>query len=216
MPEGVPSGLAVGVDALMAEYETEPVHVLHVRDLALSLFDSLQSLHRLDPQDRAVLDAAACLHDIGWTVTQPDGKGHHKESARLIREHRWTDVSPAVVVMVSLVARYHRKSIPSEADHESFAERSADDRRRIRWLAGLLRIADGLDRRHIQATHRVQAFRVGGMIRILASGADRLEAEILGAEEGGPVGPGQRAYGRAGSGMNHNLTIRGRRSPGQG
>jgi exopolyphosphatase/guanosine-5'-triphosphate,3'-diphosphate pyrophosphatase len=183
MSEGVPPGLAVGVDALMAEYETEPVHVLHVRDLAVSLFDSLQSLHRLGPLDRAVLDAASCLHDIGWTVTQPDGKGHHKESARLIREHPWTEVSPAVVAMVSLVARYHRKSIPSEADHEAFAERSADERRRIRWLAGLLRIADGLDRRHIQATHRVQALRVGGTIRILASGADRLEAEILGARK---------------------------------
>jgi exopolyphosphatase/pppGpp-phosphohydrolase len=86
MPEGVPSGLAMGVEALMSVYETEPVHVLHVRDLAVSLFDDLQFLHRMGPLDRAILDAASCLHDIGWTVTQPDGKGHHKESARLIRE----------------------------------------------------------------------------------------------------------------------------------
>lgn len=183
MSEGVAPGLTLGVEALMAEYETEPVHVLHVRDLAVSLLDSLQSLHRLGSLDRAVLDAASCLHDIGWTVTQPDGKGHHKASARLIRENRWTGVPPAVVAMVSLVARYHRKSIPSESDHEAFAERSADERRRIRWLAGLLRIADGLDRRHIQATQRVRALRVGGTIRILASGVDGLEAEILGARK---------------------------------
>ena len=183
MSEVVPSGLALGVEALMAAYETEPVHVLHVRDLALSLFDSLLSQHGLGPLDRAILDAASCLHDIGWTVTQPDGKGHHKESARLIREHRWSGVSPAVVAMVSLVARYHRKSIPSEADHGAFAERSAEERRRIRWLAGLLRVADGLDRRHIQATQRVRALRVGGTLRILASGVDGLEAEMLGARK---------------------------------
>jgi exopolyphosphatase / guanosine-5'-triphosphate,3'-diphosphate pyrophosphatase len=183
MPEAVPSGLAVGVEALMTEYETEPVHVLHVRDLAVSLFDDLQFLHRCGPLDRAILDAASCLHDIGWTVTQPDGKGHHKESARLIREHAWTEVSPAVVAMVSLVARYHRKSIPSEADHEAFAERSADERRRIRWLAGFLRIADGLDRRHIQATQRVRAGCVEGTVRIVASGVDGLDAEVLGARK---------------------------------
>lgn len=183
MPEGAPPGLAVGVEALMTEYETEPVHVLHVRDLAVSLFDDLQFLHRLGPLDRAILDAASCLHDIGWTVTQPDGKGHHKESARLIREHSWTEVSPAVVALVSLVARYHRKSIPSEADHEAFAERSADERRRIRWLAGLLRIADGLDRRHIQATQHVRAACVEGTVRIVASGVDGLEAEVLGARK---------------------------------
>jgi exopolyphosphatase / guanosine-5'-triphosphate,3'-diphosphate pyrophosphatase len=183
MPEAVPPGLAMGVEALMTEYETEPVHVLHVRDLAVSLFDALQFLHWLGPLDRAILDASSCLHDIGWTVTQPDGKGHHKESARLIREHPWKEVSPAVVAMVSLVARYHRKSIPSEVDHEAFAERSADERRRIRWLAGLLRIADGLDRRHIQATQHVCVVRVDGTVRILASGADGLEAEILGARK---------------------------------
>lgn len=187
MPEGVPSGvalgLAVGVEELMAAFETEPVHVLHVRDLALSLFDALPSLHRLAPLDRAILDASSCLHDIGWTVTQPDGKGHHKESARLIREHRWAEVSPAVVALVSLVARYHRKSIPSEADHEAFAERPVDERRRIRWLAGLLRIADGLDRRHIQATKHIRVVRAGSTLRIVASGVDGLEAEILGARK---------------------------------
>lgn len=183
MNEAVRTALRQGVSDLMARYETEPVHVFHVRDLGVTLFDELSSEHDLASADRAILDAACCLHDIGWAVTQPDGKSHHKESARLIREYPWTGVPRPAVEWVALVARYHRKVIPSEADHEDFARQALGDRRRIRWLAGLLRVADGLDRRHIQAVETVRASRSGKALRIRVNGVDGLEAEILGARK---------------------------------
>lgn len=183
MNEAVRTALRQGVADLMARYETEPVHVFHVRDLGVTLFDDLAADHGLDSADRAILDAACCLHDIGWAVTQPDGKSHHKESARLIREYAWTGVPRPVVERVALVARYHRKAIPSEADHDDFARQALDDRRRVRWLAGLLRVADGLDRRHIQAVETAWAMRSGKTLRIRLNGVDGLEAEILGARK---------------------------------
>lgn len=183
MNEPVRTALRQGVSDLMARYEIEPVHVLHVRDLGVTLFDDLSSEHDLASADRAILDAACCLHDIGWAVTQPDGKSHHKESARLIREHDWAGVPQPMVEWVALVARYHRKAIPSEADHDDFGRQALEDRRRIRWLAGLLRVADGLDRRHIQAVEMVRASRSGKALRIHVNGADGLEAEILGARK---------------------------------
>lgn len=183
MNEAVRAALKDGVAELMARYETEPVHVFHVRDLGVTLFNDLSAEHRLTPADRAILDAACCLHDIGWAVTQPDGKSHHKESARLIREHGWAGVPRPVVEWVALVARYHRKSIPSEADHDDFAKQSLEDRRRVRWLAGFLRVADGLDRRHIQAVETAGAMRSGKTLRIHLNGMDGLEAEILGARK---------------------------------
>lgn len=189
MTEAERTGLESGVRALMALHETEPVHVLHVRDLALLLFDGLARVHGLGAEDRILLDAAARLHDIGWAVTQPDGKGHHKASARLIREHGWVGVRPGLVALLALVARYHRKAIPEEKDHEEYAAVGRTDRRRVCWLGGLLRVADGLDRRHIQAVTglEVEVSWVGGPrgvvegIRIEVAGPGEVGVEVDGA-----------------------------------
>src|SRR6185295_260477 len=134
--------------ALMQALEEEPHHVQHVARLALSLFDELEDLHGLDDHNRLILEAAAMLHDIGWSAA-PDGHGHHRQSARLIREHGWTIFNAESVTLIAQVARYHRKSVP-ELEHEEFAALSPAERVRVQQLAALLRIADGLDRGHHQ------------------------------------------------------------------
>jgi exopolyphosphatase/pppGpp-phosphohydrolase len=132
--------------AFMQALEEEPHHVQHVAILALQLFDELEDLHGLDNQDRFILESAALLHDIGWSVS-PDGSGHHRESARLIREHGWKHFDQESVTLTAQVARYHRKS-PPDLEHEEFAALTPAERRRVQQLAALLRLADGLDRGH--------------------------------------------------------------------
>ena len=132
--------------ALMQALEEEPHHVQHVSFLALQLFDALTDLHGLDDHDRFLLESAGLLHDIGWSVAR-DGKGHHRQSARLIREHSWTVFNPGSVAILAEVARYHRKSMPT-LEHEDFAALSPAERLRVQRLAAVLRIADGLDRSH--------------------------------------------------------------------
>ena len=132
--------------ALMQALEEEPHHVQHVAVLAVQLFDALEELHSLGDHDRFILEAAALLHDIGWSVAH-DGPGHHRESARLIREHRWKNLGDETSELTAQVARYHRKS-PPDLEHEEFAALSPAERHRVQQLAALLRIADGLDRGH--------------------------------------------------------------------
>ena len=50
-------------------------------------------------------------------------------------------------VIIGLVARYHRGSLPQD-DHKYFEDLDADGRRYVRKLASLLRLADGLDKGH--------------------------------------------------------------------
>ena len=132
----------------MYELETEPEHVLHVARLALLLFDQLTELHGLNGEDRLLLEAAACLHDVGWAVT-PGGEEHHKASARLIRERRWKAFDEETVNVIAIIARYHRRSLP-ELHHKDYITLSQADRKRVDRLSAFLRIADGLDRRHLQ------------------------------------------------------------------
>jgi exopolyphosphatase/guanosine-5'-triphosphate,3'-diphosphate pyrophosphatase len=132
--------------ALRARYDEEPSHSDQVAKLTLLLYDQLQGWHNFPARARDLLHSAALLHDIGWSQT-PDGKGHHKQSARLIREHAWKNLSPDEVELVAQVARYHRKT-PPQPDHEEFHALKAAAQKSVMFLGGILRVADALDRTH--------------------------------------------------------------------
>lgn len=175
-----------GVEELLARHETEPHHVRHVCRLSLELHDALAGLHGLGPDERFLLEVGATLHDIGWSTTHPDGKGHHKESARMIREHAWRGLSSRGVLLASLVARYHRKALPDPA-HEGYAGLGEGDRRRVRWLAAFLRVGDALDRRHVQRVARAEARVNGRELRITAVSTWVVDVELEAAERKGDL-----------------------------
>ena len=156
-------------ESLLAAFGWELEHCRQVRDLAVMLFDQLQPLHQLGADERDILEAAALLHDIGWTVA---GQKHHKHSYRLIRENegKLIGFTTQQVELIANVARYHRKSPPS-SKHEAFAGLKPDEQQIVRRLAALLRIADGLDRPHLQQVTELACEATGGpvMIRVRAT-----------------------------------------------
>jgi exopolyphosphatase/guanosine-5'-triphosphate,3'-diphosphate pyrophosphatase len=141
--------------ALRARYDEEPSHSNHVSELALQIFDGLTSWHKLDARSRELLHSAALLHDIGWSQT-PDGKGHHKWSAKLIQDHGWKNLAPDEVTLIAQVARYHRKA-PPQPDHAEFHALKASAQKSVMILGGILRIADALDRTHSGKITRLEA-----------------------------------------------------------
>ena len=147
------NGAREEVLALMRAMEPRPIHVTHVTNLAMQLFDGLAELHGLGERERALLEAAGYLHDIGHQFDHL-GTGHHKESARMIREHPWKGFTGVEVGIIALVARYHRKAMPDKEDPH-FAQLPGTDRRVVQKLAALLRLADSLDRNHEQFVTRV-------------------------------------------------------------
>ena len=85
------------------------------------------------------------------------------------------------IELIANVARYHRRAFPKKS-HVNLARLSADDRRLIARLSGILRIADGLDRTHAQSVTGVKVRALRGRLRLsLQSHAspqvERLEAE---------------------------------------
>jgi exopolyphosphatase / guanosine-5'-triphosphate,3'-diphosphate pyrophosphatase len=141
--------------ALRGRYDEEPSHSDHVCALALQIHDGLASWHKLDARARELLHSAALLHDIGWSQT-PDGKGHHKWSAKLIREYAWKNLEQDEVNLVAQVARYHRKT-PPEPDHAEFHALKPAQQKTVMILGGILRIADALDRTHTGKITRLEA-----------------------------------------------------------
>ena len=155
-PEPLAPFPALGeAEALLEKYEEEPSHVRHVASLSDQLFVALLPWHRRGLPERQWLRLASLLHDIGWSQT-PTGKGHHKESARLISEHPWKHLPPAEIALVAQIARYHRKKLPAP-HHAPYQTLPPEARRTVDLLASILRIADALDRTHTGQVQSVAA-----------------------------------------------------------
>jgi exopolyphosphatase/guanosine-5'-triphosphate,3'-diphosphate pyrophosphatase len=135
-------------------YRFEHKHSLQVAHLAVSLFDQLAGIHKLAASDRKILMAAGILHDIGMFISY---KGHHKHSFYLISQSELPGLSDRDMLVAANVARYHRKMDPSAA-HEMYKRLSTNERRRVCAMASMLRIADALDRNHMQNVRGVRAF----------------------------------------------------------
>lgn len=122
----------------------EAHHAATVRRNCLSIFDQLRDVHGLGNAEREYLEAAAVLHDIGYLISHSQ---HHKHGYYLIRHSELLGFTDREIEIIANIARYHRKSHPKEK-HDGFPRLSGDDQQRVRRLAAILRIADGLDRRH--------------------------------------------------------------------
>jgi exopolyphosphatase/guanosine-5'-triphosphate,3'-diphosphate pyrophosphatase len=159
----------------------DAVHSERVRTLALRLFDSLAPRLGLTPEDRRVLADAALLHDVGYHI---GFRGHHKHSYHLILHAELLGMPPGEQVMVANVARYHRGKAPSK-NHENLEGLTPEVRRRIKRLAAILRVADGLDRGHTGAVRdlRVRWLRRAVRIAPVPARAGRaLRLELWGAQ----------------------------------
>ena len=170
---------------LMREMENKPIHVQHVARLALALFDQLIELHGLGPRDRLLLEAAAYLHDIGHQFAF-GGEGHHKESARLIRERQWKHFTAVEVEVVAQVARYHRKALP-ELSPDDFRALDTWSRGTVQRLAALLRLADSLDRTHRQIVGGVRVETRPNQIFLHLDAAGPVVREVNAAQSKGDL-----------------------------
>ncbi len=167
------------VEAVARRYEHLGGHQRHVARLALVLFERLAPLHNLAAADRDLLWAAAMLHGIGRFVAK---SGHHKHAAYLIRNtplDGWRDDERELVAQV---ARYYRKAMPKPS-HPEYAALAPDDRRRVDVLASLLRIADGLDIRHLGVVVDVGAAPEEGTVVITAQADGDVSGEVVAAME---------------------------------
>ncbi len=138
-------------------------HCEHVATLAASIFDALSDAYALPSGGRDILRAAALLHDIGYLINHEE---HHKHAYHLIMHGDLRGFSSREIELIANVARYHRRAAPKKA-HANFARLDRGERRLVRRLSGVLRVADGLDRAHGQAIQGVRC-RVGdGWVRML-------------------------------------------------
>lgn len=148
-------------------------HADQVTRLALRLFDELQNLHRLGRKERNWLKAAGLLHDIGWIEGR---KKHHKTARRIILKTALLPIRLRERRILGEIVRYHRRVLP-RLRHPGFRQLTADDRKTVQVLAGLLRIADGLDISHRAVVKTLTCHTPRARLTVLCRVAGAAEAE---------------------------------------
>lgn len=163
--------------SLALDLSPDPEHAKEVCANALALFDGLRTMHGLGEDARALLEAAAFLHDIGQSKSMA---GHHKHSRDLILKASLPGVTEEERRIIACVARYHRKSEPSPT-HKIYRDLPPDAQALVCKLAGMLRIADGLDRSHHSATSRLEVRRKYRAVLIRVHQRETSPSDIWGA-----------------------------------
>ncbi|HEY6908908.1 MAG TPA: Ppx/GppA phosphatase family protein [Myxococcales bacterium] len=167
-------------------------HAEQVAQLSLSLFDQLRDLHRLGEEERALLQAAAMLHDVGSFVSY---NRHHKHSYYLLYHADLPGYTDRERELIATIARYHRRSPPKDR-HEEFQRLTTPERIVVKRLAALLRVADGLDRGHRRHVRSVKARLRGASVHLdvvadqnsdLELWSARQKSDLLQELSGGPL-----------------------------
>ena len=166
---------AESVQNLAHRFEHHREHDQHVWTLSRSMFDGLAAagLHDLGAPERELLWAACLLHDIGVAVNYDD---HHRHSYYLTLNAGLPGFSPRELILIGLVARYHRKGAPDASDLGDVGQPGDDER--LRLLCGMIRLAEQLERSRDQAVTDVRVSARNGAVALDATTDPSLDATV--------------------------------------
>lgn len=156
-----------------------PEHAEQIVKLALSLFDQLRPLHEMGAEMRLVLQIGALLHDVGHFVNR---KAHNRHGEYLIRNGEIPGLKGWRCDMVAALVRYHNTKSEPQISHPSYAALDSEQRRQVRLLASLLRVAEKLESEHAQRVISVDVDIAGRRAVFLVRAFEGTRLDIAGLE----------------------------------
>ena len=127
-------------------------HPRQIVKLALQIFDQTTTVHGLNNSARELLEYAAWLHDAGRAI---GFERHEQLSYYIIRYGELRGFTDEEIELIALIARFHRRAKPKPRFDE-FAHLSPWGQQVVTLGAAILRLAEGLDRRHLQVVRKLR------------------------------------------------------------
>jgi len=164
---------------LSLHYAVPKKHAQKVAALAIELFHALEGVHRLPLHYGKFLEAAAYLHDAGHYVNDA---GHHKHSYYLVANSELPGFTARERELIANLCRYHRKSPPDE-NHSNLRALNDQEYEALMRLIPILRLADGLDRGHLQRVQEVKCHVSNGQVEVNVISEGDAGLELWAAEQ---------------------------------
>ena len=131
---------------MLNKYSTDTEHAIEVERVAMLIFEEVsKKLFEMSAKEREFLKTASLLHDIGYSI---EAKGHNKHSMHLIIENGLDGFTEKETKIIACIARYHRGSLPYKNEHEYYKNLEKSERKIVKRLGGILKLADGLNKEH--------------------------------------------------------------------
>lgn len=147
---------------VIKKYYVDLIHSEHVRKICSDIFNDLKDIHKFGIEEEEILESAALLHDIGIQISLDS---HHRHSYYIIKNCILPGFTNDEQELIANISRYHRKSMPKEI-HENYTILSNKEKRIVWVLGGILRIAEGIDRRQIQSVGHVKCKVINNKVMI--------------------------------------------------
>jgi exopolyphosphatase/guanosine-5'-triphosphate,3'-diphosphate pyrophosphatase len=173
------------VAQLAHEFNADWDQNTHVARLALQIFDQTAELHQMNTFEREILEFAALLHSVGQYIRF---KRYHKHNRYIIAHAGLRGFNDEEIILISQVARYHRKAEPKKK-HKKFKKLSKEQRRIVQVLSAILRVALGLDRTKNQLVKHINCkISKNKLVIQLAGQPESLELELWATQKNlGPL-----------------------------
>ena len=154
--------------------DDRPEHSQNVARIGLEMFDQLWDVLGVAQSNRKLLEAAALLANVGVVISHSK---HHLHSYYVIRNSELVGLNDREIEIIAQVARYHRKGLP-KLDHPEFAALSLEDQKLVCALAGVLRVAVGLDRTQDGRVKKITTNISDGELKIGFTTIKKLDSEL--------------------------------------
>jgi exopolyphosphatase/guanosine-5'-triphosphate,3'-diphosphate pyrophosphatase len=125
------------------------------------------------------LEYGAILHDIGFLINP---RQHHKHSYYLIKNSDLAGFTADEIELIGNVARYHRKA-PPEQDHRTVKDLPPQYRATLQVLAGILRVANALDRSHFGVVTSIDCKISAKTVELILTTTDDAALEVWAGRE---------------------------------
>lgn len=157
------------------KFHFNEAHSVLVAELCTVLFDQLQPLHGMSGRFRGLLQVAAILHQVGYFISN---KGNHKHAMYIIQNSDVFGVGSEDKQIVALVARYHRRAMPSSR-HLGYSSLNRELRVAVSKMASILRLAIALNASGTEKIEVLKCKMLPTEIQIVAAGLNDLTLERM-------------------------------------
>lgn len=153
-------------------YKCNRNHVDQVSDFALKIFDSVKKIHGMGKIERLQLQIAAILHECGNYINMHDGA---RNSYYIVANTEIVGLSHKERMEIANIVKYNIIYLP---DYQSISsELVGSDYLTIAKLVAILRIANGLDKSHLQKIEKLDVAIKGDQLIISASTLEDIPLE---------------------------------------
>ncbi len=160
--------------ALCQQYRVDLKHATQVRSIAEKLFASLAAVHRLAPEYREFIAAAAMLHEVGVFINR---SGRYRHAYYVIANSDIFGYTPAERRVIAAIARYLGKGRPHPS-HPAVRAVAGGERAGVPRAVALLRLAKALDQARRGAIEEVRVRRDGSTVKLLLRARRGAELEL--------------------------------------